>query len=84
MKVLAAEGPEEEPDPRTNITYSKEWLLGYNANRIAGLYEKASDTANAAKAREEAKALFATALQKVEKDEDTLNALKEELKKLGL
>ena len=85
MNVLADRGPEEEPDPRApGVVYSKEWLLGFNAHRIANLYEKASDPANAAKAREEAKAFFTVALEKASKDEDTLRMLKKEMKEMGL
>ena len=83
MKVLVEVGPEEEHDPTTGVAYSKEWILGHNAYRIATLYDALSDTANAAKAREEAKALFDAALEKVSKDDDTLSVLKAEMKEMG-
>lgn len=83
MKVLDAVGPEEEHDPTTGVAYSKEWILGRNAHRIATIHESVSDTANAAKARAEAKALFAKALEKAEKDDDTLKQLKAEMKEMG-
>jgi len=84
MKVLADVGPEEEHDPTSGVVYSREWILGRNAHRIAGLYESISETDNAAKAREEAKALFAAALAKAKDDDDTLKQLKAELQEMGL
>jgi len=83
MKTLAEAGADEEIDPSTGITYSKDWSLGRNASRIAALYESASDPANAAKAREEAKAFFAAALRSAENNEQSLNALKAEMKASG-
>jgi len=84
MKVMVELGPDEEHDPTTGIAYSKEWILGRNAHRIATLYDALSDTVNAAKAREEAKVFFNTALEKAGKDADTLKILQDELKEMGL
>ena len=83
MKVLNASDMEEEHDPTTGVAYSREWILGWNAHRIAGLYASIPDAENAAKAREEAKALFDQALKKAGDDADTLKVLKEELKTMG-
>ena len=83
MKIMADVGPDEEHDPTTGVAYSKEWILGRNAHRIATLYDALSDAPNAATAREEAKTLFAAALAKAEKDTDTLSVLKEEMKEMG-
>ena len=82
-KVMAASGPEEEHDPTTGVAYSKEWILARNAHRIATLYDTLSDAANAAKAREEAKAHFAAARVKAEKDTDTLKVLVQEMQEMG-
>jgi len=84
MKAMNEVGPDEEHDPTTGVAYSKEWILGRNALRIAELYDSLSDAANAAKARAEAKAFFDTALEKAGKDDNTLKLLKEELKEMGV
>ena len=84
MRVMTELGQDEEHDPSTGVAYSKEWLLGRNAHRIATLYDSLSDTTNAAKAREEAKALFDRALEKASKDASTLKILKEELAEMGI
>ena len=84
MTVLSASETKEEHDPTTGVVYSREWILGWNAHRIAGIYASIPDTENAAKAHEEAKAFFDQALKKAKDDADTLKVLKEELKAIGL
>jgi hypothetical protein len=83
MQVMTDKGPDEEHDPTTGVAYSKEWILGRNAHRIATLYDSISDTTNAAKAREEAKAYLAAAYPKAEKDADTLNPFQAYLNERG-
>ena len=84
MAAVRASGMEEEHDPTTGVAYSQEWLLGRNAHRIAGIYASIPDPENAAKAREEAKALFDQGFKKAGDDAETLKVLQEELKALGL
>lgn len=75
---------EEEYDPTSGIAYSREWLMGRNAMRIAGIYEKIPDLENAKKAKEEAKNYFRIALKKAQADPKAMDLLKTEVKGLGL
>mgnify|MGYP001470823650 CR=1 FL=1 len=84
MNAWIASKQEEEFDPTTGIAYSREWILGRNAHRIAGILDSIPDKAEATKARAEAKAYFKDALKKAEKDPEALKLLKEETKDMGL
>lgn len=84
MNAWIASKQEEEFDPTTGIAYSREWILGRNANRIAGILDSIPDKAEADKARAEAKDYFKTALEKAQKDPEALKLLKEETKDMGL
>ncbi len=75
---------EEEFDPTSGIAYSKEWILGRNANRIAKILDGIPDQAEADKARAEAKAYYKTAVEKAKNDAEATRLLKEETKDLGL
>jgi hypothetical protein len=80
MNAWLATGQEEEFDPATGVAYSREWILGRNAKRIAGLLDSVPDKAGADQARAEAKAYFKTALEKAANDPEALKLLKEETK----
>ncbi|HRR32973.1 MAG TPA: hypothetical protein P5026_02640 [Kiritimatiellia bacterium] len=69
---------EEEFDPTSGIAYSREWILGRNAKRIAGILDTIPDTAGADKARAEAKGYFKTAIEKAANDPAALKLLQEE------
>ena len=69
---------EMEVDPQTHISYSKEWILARNSRRIAELYEAIPDKAQADKARQEAKAYFATAIEKAQDDDAALQLVQKE------
>jgi len=84
MNAWITSKQEEEYDPTTGIGYSREWILGRNAIRIAGILDSVPDKAEADKARAEAKAYFKVALEKAKNDTDALKLLKEETKDLGL
>ena len=75
---------EEEFDPTTGIAYSREWILGRNANRIAGILDTIPDKAESDKARAEAKAYFKIALEKAKNDAEAMKLLKDETKDMGL
>jgi len=84
MNAWIASDQKEEFDPTSGIAYSREWILGRNANRIAGILDAIPDKAEADKARAEAKAYFKTALEKAANDAEALKLLKEETKDMGL
>jgi len=84
MNAWIASDQQEEFDPTSGIAYSREWILGRNANRIAGILDAIPDKAEADKARAEAKAYFKTALEKAANDAEALKLLKEETKNMGL
>jgi hypothetical protein len=75
---------EEEYDPTSGIAYSRAWILGRNANRIANILDAIPDKPEAEKARAEARDYFKTALEKAKNDPDAMKLLKEETKGLGL
>jgi len=75
---------EEEYDPTSGIAYSREWILGRNANRIAGILDSIPDKAEADKARAEAKGYFKIAVQKASADAEATRLIKEETKNMGL
>lgn len=84
MNAWLATDQDEESDPTTGISYSRDWILGRNAIRIAKLLDSIPDKAEADKAREEAKGYFKKALIKAENDPLALKLLKEEIRPLGL
>jgi len=84
MNAWLATDQDEESDPTTGISHSREWILGRNAIRIARLLESIPDKEEADKAREEAKDYFRKALIKAENDPPALKLLKEEIRPLGL
>jgi outer membrane murein-binding lipoprotein Lpp len=84
MDSWIASNQEEEYDPTSGIAYSREWILGRNAFRIAGILDSIPDKAEADKARAEAKAYFKVALEKAKGDTEAMKLLNEEIKKTGL
>lgn len=84
MNTWIASDQKEEFDPTSGIAYSREWILGRNANRIAGILDSIPDKAEADKARAEAKEYFKIALKKAENDAEAIKLLKEETKNMGL
>jgi len=74
----------EESDPTTGLTYSREWILGRNAVRIAKIYASIPDAENQKKALSEANDYFTAALTKVEKNSEELKILTKEIKEAGL
>lgn len=84
MNTWITSKQEEEFDPTSGIAYSREWILGRNANRIAGILDSIPDKAEADRARAEAKAYFKIAVQKASKDADATRLITEETKGMGL
>ncbi|MDR2849764.1 MAG: hypothetical protein LBW77_04375 [Verrucomicrobiota bacterium] len=80
MNAWIASDQQEEFDPISGVAYSREWILGRNAKRIAGILDTIPDKAEADKARAEAAAYFKTALEKAASDPAALKLLKEEAK----
>jgi hypothetical protein len=74
----------EESDPSSNLIYSREWILGRNAVRIAKLYGSLPDAENQKKTLVEADGYFKEALTKVAKDSAEFKALTQEIKDAGL
>lgn len=74
----------EEFDPSTGMAYSREWILGRNAVRIAKIYASIPDADNQKKALAEANDYFKVALTKVDKNSEELKALTKEIKEAGL
>ncbi len=69
---------EEEVDPQTHITYSKEWILARNAKRIADILASIPDQAEAQKARDEAREYFKAAIAKAQDDKSALELVTQE------
>jgi hypothetical protein len=84
MNTWITSKQEEEFDPTSGVAYSREWILGRNANRIAGILDSIPDKAEADKARAEAKEYFRIAIQKASKDAEATRLIKEETKGMGL
>lgn len=78
MNIWKEQKQEEEFDPTTGIAYSKEWILGRNALRVAKILESIPDKAEAAKAKEEAKGYFKIAKEKAAKDPEAMKLLNQE------
>jgi hypothetical protein len=74
----------EEYDPATGLAYSREWILGRNAVRIAKIYASIPDAENQKKALSEANDYFIAAMTKVEKNSEELKMLTKEIKEAGL
>jgi len=74
----------EEFDPSTGLSYSREWILGRNAVRIANIYASLPDTENQKKVLAEANEYFKVALTKVDNNSDEQKALTKEIKEAGL
>lgn len=74
---------EEEYAPTSGIAYSREWILGRNANRIADILDSIPDKAEADKARAEAKAYFKVAIEKAKADAEATRLITEETKNMG-
>jgi hypothetical protein len=84
MNAWISSKQEEEYDPTSGIAYSREWILGRNANRIATILDSIPDKAEAEKARDEAKAYFKIAIQKAAPDAEATRLIKAETKDMGL
>ena len=84
MNTWITSKQEEEFDPTSGVAYSREWILGRNANRIAGILDSIPDKEEADKARAEAKDYFRIAIQKASKDVEAARLIKEETKGLDL
>ncbi|MEI7900568.1 MAG: hypothetical protein WCK89_09950 [bacterium] len=84
MNVWINSTQDEELDPSSGVAYSREWILGRNACRIATILDAIPDKAEADQARAEAKAYFKIAIQKASKDAEATRLLKEETKDMGL
>ncbi len=84
MNAWITSDQEEEYDPTSGIAYSREWLLGRNANRIANILSTIPDQVMAEQAREEAKRYFRVALKKAANDADAMKLLEAETKDMGL
>ncbi len=74
----------EDCDPTTGILYSREWVVARNYMRCSNMSDKLGDAAKAAEYKALAKKYFATALEKAKDDKKSLDALKEEVKPVGL
>ena len=74
----------EDCDPTTGILYSREWVVARNYMRCSNMSRELGDTAAADKYKAEAKKFFASALEKAKDDKKSLDALKEEVKPVGL
>ncbi|MBP5509610.1 MAG: hypothetical protein J6Z49_01680 [Kiritimatiellae bacterium] len=85
MDVLKAkEEQDDEFDPTTGIAYSREWILGRNADRIAKLYADVGDSAGVEAMRKTAKGFYETALKKAENEAAALELLRKEVAPYGL
>lgn len=84
MNAWITSNQEEEYDPTSGIAYSREWILGRNANRIAKILDSIPDKAEADKARAEAKDYFKVAVEKAKADAEATRLIKEETKDMGL
>jgi hypothetical protein len=84
MNAWVTSNQEEEYDPTSGIAYSREWILGRNANRIAKILDSIPDKAEADKARAEAKEYFKVAVEKAKADAEATRLIKEETKDMGL
>lgn len=68
MKNIEKED-QPETDPSTDITHTKDMILGRNAKRIGDIYASTGDKTNAYKAYEEAMAYYNKALENTVKNE---------------
>lgn len=72
----------EDCDPTTGIIYSREWVIAKNYVRCWEIARDLNDAAKAAKYLDEAKKLYATALEKAKDDPKALAELKKEMQAL--
>jgi hypothetical protein len=84
MNAWIVSDQQEEFDPTSGIAYSREWILGRNAKRIADILDTIPDKAEADKARAESRAYFKTALEKAANDPEALRLLTAETRAMGL
>jgi hypothetical protein len=82
MDVIKQEPDEKYMDPYTGEQISVDSILGLNAVRIAGLWEKAGDTEKAKAAYKEAVEYYNSALEKEKKDSDQYQSIQKQLKQL--
>ena len=82
MDVIKLEPAEKYMDPYTGQQISVDSILGLNALRIAGLWEKAGDSAKAAAAQKEALNYYKDALAKEKEDSAQYKSILEKIKQL--
>ncbi|MDA3799832.1 MAG: hypothetical protein PF692_12210 [Kiritimatiellae bacterium] len=82
MDVIKLEPDEKYMDPYTGQQISVDSILGLNALRIAGLWEKAGDSEKAAAAQKEALGYYKDALAKEKEDSAQYKSISEQIKKL--
>jgi predicted ATPase len=82
MVVIKQVPDEKYMDPYTGQQISVDSILGLNAVRIAGLWEKAGDTEQAKAAYKEAVEYYTAALEKEKKDSDQYQSIQKQLKQL--
>jgi len=82
MDVIEQEPDEKYMDPYTGEQIAVDSILGLNAVRIAGLWEKAGDTEQAQAAYKEAIEYYNSALEKEKKDSAQYKSIQEQLKQL--
>jgi hypothetical protein len=82
MDVIKLEPDEKYMDPYTGQQISVDSILGLNAVRIAGLWEKAGDTEQAKAAYKEASEYYTAALVKEKKDSAQYKSIQKQLKQL--
>jgi len=82
MDVIKQEPDEKYMDPYTGQQISVDSILGLNAVRIAGLWEKAGDTEQAKAAYKEAVEYYTAALEKEKKDSVQYQSIQKQLKQL--
>ncbi len=74
----------EDCDPTTGILYSRDWVVARNYMRCSKMCGELGDAAKSAEFKELAKKHFSRALEKAKDDQKSLQALKEEVKPVGL
>jgi len=82
MDVIKQEPDEKYMDPYTGQQISVYSILGLNAVRIAGLWEKAGDTEQAKAAYKEAVEYYTAALEKEKEDSAQYQSIQKQLKQL--
>jgi len=82
MDVIKEAPDEKYMDPYTGQQISVDSILGLNAVRIAGLWEKSGDTEQANAAYKEAVKYYTAALKKEKKDSAQYQSIQKQLKQL--